>query len=218
MHRRDDLAEISHRDWLARPHAERHAGPLQQFPGGRHLGHYSAVEPLSLDRARLRALIEAAGEALNGDWVLLGGAVAALCFRADRVTEDIDLVPLGGAAERRYELMDFALSEGLPVEAVNSAADFFLRREPGWQDDLELLHVGSTAKIFRPKATLFLVLKCGRMSEADLADCVAQIAEARGRGCPIDAARVLARIDAADRASGDEARRRRARLRDALKT
>lgn len=172
--------------------------------------------PFPLDRVRLRSLIEAAGDALQGDWVLLGGAVAALCFLPERVTEDIDLVPVGDASERRYELMEFALGEGLPVEAVNSAADFFLRRETNWNGELELLHAGSSARIFRPTPTLFLLLKCGRMSEADLTDCVAQIAEARTRGRPLDVARVLERLDVADAAPGEEARRRRALLRDAL--
>jgi hypothetical protein len=57
---------------------------------------------------------------------------SAVCFSPHRVTEDIDLVPLGGADSRRYELMDFALAQGLPLAAVNSAADVFLRREEGF--------------------------------------------------------------------------------------
>ena len=79
--------------------------------------------------------MEAAGEQLTGDWVLVGGALAALWFAADRVTVDVDLISLPDRPERRYELMDFALAQGLPIEAVNSAADFFLRRIPGWADD-----------------------------------------------------------------------------------
>ena len=137
------------------------------------------MEPLVLDRVRLDQLLEAACAVLAGDWVLLGGAVAALCFSPHRVTEDIDLVPLGGADSRRYELMDFALAQGLPLEAVNSAADFFLRREEGFVADLELLREGALGRIFRPSPTLFLVLKSTRMTESDLADCLAQVASAR---------------------------------------
>ena len=156
------------------------------------------MEPLVLDRVRLDQLLEAACAVLAGDWVLLGGAVAALCFSPHRVTEDIDLVPLGGADSRRYELMDFALAQGLPLEAVNSAADFFLRREEGFVADLELLREGALGRIFRPSPTLFLVLKSTRMTESDLADCLAQVASARENRHAIDVQRVLARLSRAD--------------------
>lgn len=156
------------------------------------------MEPLVLDRDRLDRLLETACAVLPGDWVLLGGAVAALCFSPHRVTEDIDLVPLGGADSRRYELMDFALAQGLPLEAVNSAADFFLRREEGFVADLELLREGTLGRIFRPSPTLFLVLKSTRMTESDLADCLAQVASARATGQAIDVQRVLARLSRAD--------------------
>lgn len=156
------------------------------------------MEPLVLDRERLDQLLEAACAVLPGDWVLLGGAVAAICFSPHRVTEDIDLVPLGGADSRRYELMDFALAQGLPLEAVNSAADFFLRREEGFVEDLELLREGASGRIFRPSPTLFLVLKSTRMTESDLADCLAQVASARETRQTIDVPRVLARLARAD--------------------
>ncbi|HRG98262.1 MAG TPA: hypothetical protein PLR99_18550 [Polyangiaceae bacterium] len=179
------------------------------------------MEPLALDRARLGRILEAACEQLEGDWVLLGGAVAALCFSPERVTEDIDLVPLHasgvGSDARRYALMDFALAQGLPLEAVNSAADFFLRREAGFEDDLELLRAGARARVFRPTPTLFVLLKCGRMSESDLSDCLAQLTAARREGVAIDVPRIRARLEALRRAeTGDPARARRERLGDAL--
>jgi hypothetical protein len=171
------------------------------------------MEPVLLDRRRLHRLIEAACEQLDGDWVLLGGAVAALCFSPDRVTEDIDLVALGGPDSRRYELMDFALGQGLPIEAVNSAADFFLRREGNITADLELLHAGSRGRVLRPSPTLFLLLKCGRMSESDLDDCLAQLGQVRSEGGAIDAPRVLARlVAAASMGDGTQAEARRRRL------
>ncbi len=179
------------------------------------------MDPIALDRARLDRILAAACEQLQGDWVLLGGAVAALCFSPDRVTEDIDIVPLDasgvGADARRYELMDFALAQGLPVEAVNSAADFFLRREPSFAEELEVLRVGTRGRILRPTPTLYLVLKCGRMSESDLSDCLAQIGAARREGIPLDVPRVLARLDVANRGeTGTAARERRERLHQAL--
>lgn len=54
--------------------------------------------------------------------------------------------------------MDFALAQGLPLEAVNSAADFLPRRIPDRTDELELLHEGTHARIFRPTPTLLLLL------------------------------------------------------------
>jgi len=68
--------------------------------------------------------------------------------------------------------MDLAVSEALPIEAVNSAADFFVRRIPDWRAHLVELHRGAKATVYRPDATLFLRLKIGRLSEVDLHDCV----------------------------------------------
>src|SRR5437016_2250604 len=113
---------------------------------------------LELDRDRIEKLLGRVVDRLSGDWVLLGGALAAVWFRQDRVTEDIDLVSIEDSQERRFELMEFVSSEGLPVEAVNSAADFFLRRIQGWKTELEPFRQGATARIYRPSPTLFLLL------------------------------------------------------------
>lgn len=129
-----------------------------------------------LDRDAVRALIEAAGRSLAGDWLLVGGAAAALWFNGSRRTEDIDLVALRGSTEDRIALMDLAVACGLSAETVNSAADYFVRRIPGWRDELEVLHAGSSATIYRPSPTLFLLLKVGRLTEKDLQDCVELIA------------------------------------------
>jgi hypothetical protein len=174
------------------------------------------MPPHVLERQRIQQLIEAAGERLTGEWVLVGGALAALWLSPERVTEDVDLVSISDLPERRYQLMDFALDHGLPIEAVNSAADFFLRRIPGWTDDLELLHAGSRARILRPTPTLFLLLKCERLSEADLSDCLALLALAERGEIAIDATRVLARLDALGDPDSGPAALRRGRLRAAL--
>lgn len=169
-----------------------------------------------LGRDRIARVIEAAGEHLAGDWILIGGALAALWFSPTRVTEDIDLVSLDDASERRWALMDFAIEQGLPVEAVNSAADFFLRRIAGWERDLELLHAGTHARIFRPTPTLFLLLKSARASEADLADCLALLDLAGHEGLAVDRARVRAHLDALPPTESEAAAARRRRLREAL--
>jgi hypothetical protein len=146
---------------------------------------------------------------LEGRWLLIGGAAVAAWLIPDRTTEDIDLVGMAGTQDERFALMNLALDAALPVEAVNSAADFFVRRIADWQDHLVVLHQGPRATIYRPDSTLFLLLKLGRLSEVDLADCEACLVAAE----PFDAGRVLSALDAlpesADRGLAD----RRAALR-----
>ncbi len=160
--------------------------------------------------AEVQRFLDVAGERLEGDWLLIGGALAAVWLGVERRTEDIDMVGLGGTAEERIALMDLALGHGWPVETVNSAADFFVRRVPGWRDELELLHRGPGARILRPSPTLFLLLKLSRLSEADLGDCLALLAR-----FAVDAPRVRAALDALPPGNADLAARR-AELRSAL--
>ena len=145
---------------------------------------------------------------------MLGGSYVALCLDARRSTEDIDLIPVGGGAERRH-LLYLSDDLGLPIEAVNSAADFFVERIKGWRDEIELLLTGAKGRIFRPTATLFLLLKARRLSPIDLTDCLTQIRSSREAGRALDAARVLRLLD--ELAPGEaELEKRRAILRDAL--
>ncbi len=72
-----------------------------------------------------------------GEWLLVGGALVSVWVEPRRVTEDIDLIGLTGAPDERLALMDAVFSLGLPVEAVNSAADFFVHRISGWRDEIE---------------------------------------------------------------------------------
>lgn len=170
----------------------------------------------ALGRTEIEAFLAAAAAALDGEWLLVGGAAAAVWFLDERVTADVDLIGLAGTADERFALMDLAAERGLPIEAVNSAADFFLRRIPGWRAEIEVLRAGPRATIYRPSPTLFLLLKCGRLSERDLADCQALLAFAEAHDLRVDRARVAAVLDAlaptADRALAG----RRAALRSAL--
>lgn len=143
-----------------------------------------------MDNRRIGAILEAACERLEGDWLLVGGALVAAWYEPRRVTEDIDLVGMRGSADERRRLMAFADSVGLPVEAVNSASDFFVRRIEGWEREVELFRAGAQGRIFRPTPTLFLLLKCRRLSAQDLADCLELVAMCRRRGLAIDAERV----------------------------
>lgn len=172
--------------------------------------------PLRLDRARIERFLVAAGDRLTGDWLLIGGAAAAVWFSHGRVTEDVDLIGLAGTAAQRLQLMELAMAEGLPIEAVNSAADFFVHRIPDWRSALEVLRHGASATIYRPTPTLFLLLKCRRLSEADLEDCRALIRFARAQALTVEVARVAAELDGLAATTDAALAERRRMLREAL--
>jgi hypothetical protein len=151
--------------------------------------------PEELGQERIDEVLATAADRLEGDWLLVGGALVALWLEPRRVTEDIDLVSITGSSDQRHELMRLAADAGLPIEAVNSAADFFVRRIPGWQQEIVPFRSGTGATIYRPTPTLFLLLKVGRLSDQDFADCQALLARARVEGLALDAGRVLAALD-----------------------
>jgi hypothetical protein len=172
--------------------------------------------PEELGRERLEEVLAAMVEHLEGEWLLVGGALVALWLEPRRVTEDIDLVSLETSQEQRFRLMEFAAAAGLPIEAVNSAADFFVRRIAGWEQEIELFRSGSRGKIYRPTPTLFLLLKIGRLSDQDLADCRTVIARARAETLALDAARILASLEQLPATSEPGALQRRDALRREL--
>lgn len=68
--------------------------------------------------------------------------------------------------------MGIAESLGLPVESINHAGAYFLRKVPGFREHLVLLHKGPSVRIFRPEVELFIKLKLSRLSPSDLLDCI----------------------------------------------
>ena len=146
--------------------------------------------PLRFDRSRIQALLELAGERLEGEWLLVRGSAAAAWFAPTRTTEDVDLIGLAGTQEERFALMNLALEAAIPIEAVNSSADFFVRRIAGWREELVVLHRGPRATLYRPSATLFLLLKIGRLSASDCEDCLGLVAHCAQSGEAIDRGRV----------------------------
>jgi hypothetical protein len=174
------------------------------------------MAPPRFDRDRIQAFIALAGDRLEGEWLLIGGAAAAAWFAPGRTTEDVDLVGLAGTQAERFALMELAVEASVPVEAVNSAADFFVRRIAGWRDRLVLLHRGPRAAIYRPDATLFLLLKLARLSEVDAADCLALIAHCEQHGEPIDRTRVRAALEQQPATDDERLLARRAQLLERL--
>lgn len=171
---------------------------------------------MSLDRGRIDAILDAAADALEGDWLLVGGAAAATWFLPGRVTEDVDLVSLRGSQEDRLALLALAERLGLSPEAFNSAADFFVHRIVDWTAEMEPLRQGRGARIHRPSVTLFILLKLGRLSEVDLDDCLALLRFAQDAGGSWDRERVKAALDVLPPSTDVALVERRRALRGAL--
>jgi hypothetical protein len=150
------------------------------------------MAPLALTRRQIESFVRAVGEQLDGEWLLVGGGAAAMWFLPGRVTEDIDLFGLGASNRERADLLELAERESLPLEIVNTTADHFVRRVQDWRGQLEVLHRGSRAVVYRPTATLFLLLKIARLSETDLGDCLALLDFAPGE---IDRSRVVTALE-----------------------
>lgn len=126
------------------------------------------------------------------------------------------MIALRGTQDERLALMELAAEAGLPIEAVNSAADFFVRKIADWRDQLVELHRGPRATIFRPTPTLYLLLKLGRLTETDLDDCLALIAHCRDTSEGFDRVRVIDALDCLPEPEDAALANRRSSLRDAL--
>ncbi|MEM1031582.1 MAG: hypothetical protein AAF928_07765 [Myxococcota bacterium] len=128
-----------------------------------------------LERPRIDALIDKIADELEGEWLLIGGALVALWLNPRRITEDIDIIGLDDGSSQRWQLLALAEAEHLPIETLNSAADFFVRRIASWREDIEVFRDGRRGRIHRPTPTLFVRLKMARLSEQDLDDCLGLI-------------------------------------------
>lgn len=146
---------------------------------------------MAFDRERIEALLALAGEQLEGEWLLAGGAAAAAWFAPGRTTEDVDIVGIGNTNAQRLALMELAERAAIPIEALNSTVDYFVRRVVDWREQLVVLHRGRRATIYRPNATLFVLLKIRRLSDVDLEDCLALIAS----GEPLERDRIDRALD-----------------------
>jgi hypothetical protein len=121
----------------------------------------------------LKTLLKKVGDELNGDWVLIGGTVLPALGVDHRATIDVDLIPIhNNDNEALLELMNLADSMNLPIESINSAGAFFLKKQTHFEQNLILLQKGKKGKIFRPDFFLFLKLKIARLSEQDLSDII----------------------------------------------
>ncbi len=169
----------------------------------------------AIEGKTLTRFLEIAGTKLSGDWVILGGSVLPLLGVFHRVTLDIDVAgPKKSSQDDILILMEIAQELGLPVEAINQAAGYFLFKVPNWDKQLVLLHKGEKAAFFRPNVNLFLELKIGRMDQSDLEDCIHFLEFAKQTNEAVDSKRISILIR--KRLSGNNDKERKARLKRLL--
>ena len=128
-----------------------------------------------IDHKKLNQFLKKAEKHLEGEWVIIGGTVLPILGSDHRTTVDIDIVSLkesNNQNQQSMKLMKIAEEIGLPVEAINQAGAFYLRKIKDFQDNLILITESKNLKIYRPNALLFFELKAARMSESDLLDCL----------------------------------------------
>jgi hypothetical protein len=163
-----------------------------------------------LDRPTLQRFVELAADAVEGDWIVIGGTVLPLLGAGNRATLDIDFVPVGDASQADVlHLLKIAEKLQLPVEAVNQTGAYFLRKVTDYREHLVLLLEGSRARVFRPDPTLYISLKIPRLTEADLEDCLAFLEFARRSEEPLDNSRLSRLIDSEIQRSESNNRRNR---------
>lgn len=145
----------------------------------------------ALDQNMLKRFVRLAADELRGDWVIIGGTVLPLLGIMHRTTVDIEIAgPEDTGQEQIVVLMEIAERLGLPVEAINQAGAYFLRKIDGWETMLEILRKGKKAIVYRPDVTLFILLKLQRLTESDLSDCLEFLRFAAKQNEPLDLERV----------------------------
>lgn len=127
-----------------------------------------------IDKKLIKKFIEIAHTQLTGEWVLLGGTVLLLTGNNERVTVDIDLVPLKIAESNEYTLRLMRLAEdlGLPPETINQAAGYFLSKIRDFKKHLLPFYKNKKFSLYIPDLYLFIKLKISRLTESDLSDCL----------------------------------------------
>jgi hypothetical protein len=108
---------------------------------------------------------------LHGEWLLVGGALLHVLGISDRVTLDIDIVPLGEITNNdQLKIMAIAENNNFPPETINFAAEYFVKKQKNWRNELVILFENKDLKLYRPSRKLFRQLKEQRGTETDLTD------------------------------------------------
>ena len=121
--------------------------------------------------------VNTVADEISGDWLIIGGSLLAILGAHQRVTADIDICPLDKMNnDLQLELMNLAIKCGLSIEAINPAADFFVKQIPNWKSSIVLLKKGHKGALYRPSLELYFKLKLARCSESDAEDCLSFLA------------------------------------------
>lgn len=121
--------------------------------------------------SEVRRIIDRIVDTLEGDWILVGGALLNFLKVSDRQTLDIDLVPVNKATnEDQLKIVEIAVDNGLPPEAINFAAEYFVKKQAGWKNQIVLIKTTKKARLYRPSKKLFRQLKESRGTPTDLKD------------------------------------------------
>lgn len=124
-----------------------------------------------MDRKSFIELFDALKRELEGDWIIVGGALLHILGISPRETLDFDIVPVGEITNRlQLLIMKIADDLGYPPETINFGAEYFVKKIDGWENELVLLEDTGTCRIYRPTKKFFRRLKEARGSETDLRD------------------------------------------------
>ncbi|GJL52452.1 MAG: hypothetical protein NPIRA01_36790 [Nitrospirales bacterium] len=169
-----------------------------------------------ISKELLDQFFELASEKLSGEWILLGGSVLPYVGRSIRATVDIDLATTSlRGGEQQLKLMEIAESLSLPIEAVNTAAEFFVRKISGFEDNLVHMFSKDDFCVYRPNVNLFIQLKLPRLSESDLEDTLEFLRFAREIEERVDV-RLLEKLISKELEKGDHRMNRLKSLLEAL--
>jgi hypothetical protein len=124
-----------------------------------------------MDNVTIKKFLKKMGQDLEGQWILVGGALLLALDLSDRMTIDIDLVPVNRATNQdTLKLMDISQDLNMPPETINLSAEYFLKKIKGWEKELILLQQTKKCKIYRPSKKLFKKLKEARGTSTDMLD------------------------------------------------
>ncbi len=152
----------------------------------------TALSTQVLDR-----FVSLAADRLEGAWVIIGGAALPLMGAGHRPTVDIDVAgPADATLAQTMVLLEIAEELSLPVESINQAGAFFLRKIEDWGEHLITVRKGQSATILRPDITLFVLLKLNRFTETDLRDCLEVLNLVGKRGNEVERDRLIVAVNA----------------------
>jgi len=139
--------------------------------------------------------LEIALTELSGEWIWIGGSLLHVLNISDRVTLDIDIVPRSKVTNNHtLILMEIAAKLGLPPETINMAGQFYLTKIKNWEEALVVLGQSESCTIYRPNATLFILMKLERLSESDRRDIDVMLEYAHHHNEAIDVEKIEASV------------------------